>query len=199
LENDVYGSLNKFSSKIPKGFVRGAPEQEGSSWIYSYHDAGFDLFSLQPDDYDSLPQHIHARFLHYKRYVAGASELVVGRVNMSRRDMKRLHVASEADKLAFLKQNPSSSFGFIARRPSDELDPEMYWLQRGSDAVCYERERRGAPWTTYEVYDFLSEPFPPHQNRLEGGKIVPPEQVQRYIELAERFYKTYSLPQGGPS
>ena len=201
LENDVYNCFNKFSGKIPKGFVREPKEQNGSSDIHVYHDPAFNPFSVKERGYlDSLPPRIKTRFLWYKRNVAASSELIVGRINFSREDWERLDDASEAEKLAFFKRNPSSILGFGALWPLQECDrPESYILQKGSDGVCYERYKRGASWIRYEVHDNASGFFSRwNKEQLQEDKIVPPEQVQRYIDLAERFYKTYSLPKGEP-
>jgi hypothetical protein len=200
LENDVYNCVNKFSSKIPKGFVR-KPMGQGST--YTYHDAGgFAPFSqADVDDYiDSMPPRLEMRFVYYQRNdVAAPSGLMVGQYNISRDDVERLQDSNRAESLAFLRRNPSCALLFFAIRPLEEYDvAESYRLQKGTDAVYYNREKGAASWIRYEVSDNVSGAFPLDREQLQGGKIVRAEQVQRYIDLAERFYKTYSPPKGEP-
>ena len=184
VENDVYNCANKFSRKIPKGFVEEGKETEGSSEVYWYHDR-----SLVVED---IPQSGKGRAVAYQLYY-GFSKLLAGYVD---EDGVKPWLESEGKDRSKLKAN--SLIGFEARRSTGEegwegaIDGDSYILQKDADAVVYFRKEGGRVWKRYELAD-MSGLFTFEKEELYGATRVRTEQVQRYIDLAKRFDKTYSL------
>ena len=196
LENDVYNCVNKFSSKVPKGFTQHQMERKGTSQIYSYSDWADNFFSKDAD-IDSFPRGLKGRAVRYQRYVGAQSKLQAGCFDINVDDLKRCW-DDNAYMGTLLKLKPNSLVGFEAARSLEQYDdPEWFILQKGADAVAYTREKKGASWIRHEAHD-MQGLFTADEKQLQEGETVPPEQVQRYIDLAERFYKTYSLPKGEP-
>jgi hypothetical protein len=183
--------VDKFSRKIPKGFVEDNMEPQ----TYYYSDKGFnDMWGWE---LHTTQERVGGRFVIIERSAGVGTSMGVGRFDVTSNDLKRMHHSEEYDDFGdYLKKKPTCLHQFSVVRSSEELDGnERYGLRKGTDAVIYMRKKRGASWIRYEAHD-LEELFSHDTDNLIGGREVPLEQVQRYADLAERFFKTYSVPKG---
>lgn len=161
LENQVYDYVDSFSRKIPEEFIRANN---------IYHDP-----SLIIKDYNDF------------EIESGKGRLVFGY------DEPETIVAGYGDKENFKlydkTKNPNMLTNISFGRMSSESD-EIIILNKKNIYVIYLRKdgewRKGTCEGSYDSFD------PNCQNQIrDKGEIIPQQQIQKYIDLSNRFKKTY--------
>lgn len=188
LENDVFNEVDKLSKSIPEGFAHEDATRSAGSIKYSYIDDESEF---------TKKGKLQAKSIEFL-FSPGISNIL------------NVTISTAHDK------DTTSILGFWARPKSKythwDEEPESFQIVhaekvrvKGPDKVSsrytteghmiyYEKRK---DWKRYDVEDALQYDFDPHQYRQflgHLGKRVPTEQVQRYIDLVERFKETYSLP-----
>jgi hypothetical protein len=188
LEKDVYNCVNEFSRKIPKGFVEHTTAVDKG--IYGYSDPGLKMSNI-----GALRG--KGRALRYQFDDPSCRDFFAGYLN---RDDLNPWRASGYKDTSSLKPNSLLMFGARSPTPGaeDSIENELIALMKPTKAVVYLKKVEGSVWRRCELLDFLASEVTIDELEREctkkGGTRVPTEQVQRYIDLAERFYKTYPLP-----
>jgi len=178
LENEVYGYVNKFSRKIPKGFVR----NEEDDGVF-YNDPKLVLRGGETEFGGSGR-------LVLAMYGNGSKGLASGYADL---DEMKPWLQGEAEDKSKLKPGSLIYFGFV-RVQAEPVFPQVVALIKDEEAVTYVKQ--ASEWRRAEIEmaaRIWSEgPFAwfEHLNE-QAGETVPKEQVQRYIKLANTLSKTY--------
>lgn len=188
IENEVFKEMDKLSRNIPEGLVEQEIGRSGTSEQYSYNDSESSAISGG-----------NLKMVRYIRYVTAGRNLSVICLKIDDDIVKQYREGKlnlSMQTLFVLK--PSLATAFYAGRSSEEYDDgDTYTLSKGYDIVKYIRKSRNTPWIRYEGKFSMDKPDFEIEHSVEG-KEVSAKQVQRYIDLAERFDETYSFPQGEP-
>lgn len=203
VENEVFSKLDKLSRKIPKGLVKKGMQRSRCSEDYRYHDPGADVGSLP----------MSAGKFRTIGYSCGCGDNMLGVwIYHFNDDMAKRLREDKAYLQTLLRLTPNSVVIFDFRRdvPDQYLKAskrrpglyECYTLTKEYAVVSYQRGglssqriKKDTPWIRYagEIHEGQTI-FELEQSNLCEGKIAPEGQVQRYIDLVERFKETYSFP-----
>jgi hypothetical protein len=178
VENEVYGYVNKFSRKIPKGFVRDE-EDDG----VAYRDPKL-VLGAGETEFGGCGRLFIAMSRNDARGIAsGYADL----------EEMRPWLEGGAEEMSKLKPGSLIYFGFVNVQ-SDPLFSQAVTLIKDEQAVAYMKQAN--EWQRLEMQfaagNWSKGPFAWFFH-LDGktGEQVPTEQAQRYINLANTFSKTY--------
>ena len=176
-ENEVYGYVNKFSRKIPKGFVR-FEEDDG----VVYHDPELVFRGGETELGGS------GRLVLVSRN--GPKVLASGYADL---DEMKPWLEGKTEDMSKLKPGSLIYFGFINVQ-DEPVFGQAVALIKDEEAVAYVKQAN--EWQRLEMQiaakNWAGGPFAwfEHLNE-QAGETVPKEQVQRYIKLANTLSKTY--------
>jgi hypothetical protein len=175
-ENEVYRHFHKWSRKVPDGLVAVPTQDSGAGEaVYEYR--------------DSKPGMVVSRKKRMVRGVLGADrrELWAADATPPRKGEVRF-----LGLLAY-----KGDYDFAENTQEQESDPfvidAFYTLQSETEAVNYFRQKGTSVWRRCRIAGRVWSNFVPEKRMdcLRRAEEVPVEQVQRYIDLAARFYETY--------
>lgn len=171
LEEQVFGYFEPISHEVPKGMTPGRDESKG---VYSYHDGGSGPAGGRT-----------SRFIRYQ-VGQGLEELWLGHTPRPKK--------KESSFLGFYSRSGDTPF---VEGPQDEqaqyVVDELFMLQDETDVVVYFKKKGGLDWGRCELGGVSAFTLLAHQRAgcLGQAENVPTEQVQRYIDLADRVGKVY--------
>jgi len=193
-ENEVFNEMDELSRNKPEEFEenidRSGSSEEYECWglseakIIRYNYSlghGLAIFCINDKD--------------IRKQLQGKSIKDIRNTPNMRLKIKGKEISSQEG--LFKLADSTLMFSFIVPSPSEqagELESCTLLAKSGGvyDVVRYEGRRDDTFWIRYEgVYNKLDDI---DKIKQSSGKKVSIEQVQRYMELAERFYDTYSLP-----
>ena len=176
LEDQVYNHFDPLTRKVPRGLIA-APKQDTGrgTHVYAYH--------------DGRPGPVGSQSSRFIRCEIGAAhrELWVGDTLLP--DKNKLAV------IAFYARSAELTFGtdITAGMPAPCLVDELLMAQDRTRTVVYFKRKGTSVWAMCEL-EAVSAFTLSEQDRqacLEQAETVTAKQVQRFIDLAKRFYKTY--------
>ncbi|MHC4645412.1 MAG: hypothetical protein ACYTBJ_07910 [Planctomycetota bacterium] len=174
-ERAVYNHFDKWSSSVPKGMIAAPAESAGGAKVYAYHDG-------PPGPVGSGSKRvIRGVFDAEKR------ELWVWEAAVAKNGHIRLFgFYAQTGEVAFIDNQEAAADNAL-------VVDLMYVLQNEKEAVTYLREKATAAWRQCRLPGVVWSAFDAEKRKdcLLGAEEVTEQQVQRYIDLTRRFYKTY--------
>ncbi len=200
LENDVYNCVDKLSREIPKEFKSETVNIMGNTQGYFYGDPSFTELTRFNKDREITPTAGKGRYVKCQLWDC-FKELSAGYLNAD--DLWEEFELKDKSKL---KKDSFTNFYFrgstaeLEGLPADAvIDTDVIVLQKPTHAVVYFRKVKSEIWEKCEVhgpmYFAYSDTDDVPEYCVDGAKIVPKGQVQRYLDLLKRFHKTYSFPE----
>lgn len=193
LENEVYRFVSKFSEKIPRDFVKSVSMPGKKAATVGYHEPSLKLLEAISSETISSESMLLGKGRGVCVHDDGEDSLLVaGYVNLN--DFIPL-IESEGENMDTIKS--TSAIIFVAQYfKSNQYPSWLPWhivVGNAKHQIVY--ATRGEygfdTWLRCEYSDLysISESF--SHCLKSGSERVPREQVQRYIDLAERFENTY--------
>lgn len=180
VENEVYGYVNKFSRKIPKGFVISEPPEGGDN--IAYHDPELGL----GNEFGGSGRIVLAMYYNgFKGLASGYADF----------DEMKPWIEGETEDMSKLKPGSLIYFGFVSVHVQTyHAFGQAVALIKDEEAVTY--VKLANEWRRAEIEMAArnwSENLFAWFQRLDeqAGETVPKEHVQRYIKLANTLSKTY--------
>jgi hypothetical protein len=175
-ENEVYRHFDKWSRKVPDDLAA-APAQDSSPGrsVYEYVDRKASTGVVKKE------------------------KMVRSEISADTREL-RVADATPADdgKVRFMGifgYNGEYSFAgpIEGQKGNPFVTDVVYTLQKDAESVTYFRERGTLVWRRCRLPGDIWSAFDANKRAycLQRAEEVPAEHVQRYIDLADRFYKTY--------
>jgi len=178
VENEVYDYVNKFSRKIPKGFVISEPDEDGDN--IAYHDPKLGL----GNEFGGSGRIVIAMYSNgFKGLASGYADF----------DEMKPWIEGKTEDMSKLKPGSLIYFGFGSVQAHPVFGQAVV-LIKDEEAVVYAKQAN--EWQRLEMQfaarNWSEGPFAwfEHLNE-QAGETVPKEQVQRYIKLANTLSKTY--------
>ena len=181
-ENEVYGYVNKFSRKIPKGFVR----YEQNDGVV-YHDP---KLVLGIDERGGETELGGSGRIVLAMYSSGFKAIASGYADL---DVMKPWIKGETEDMSKFKPGSLIYFGFVSGQALPVFGQAVV-LIKDEEAVGYAKQAN--EWQRLEMEvagkNWSEGPFAWFEHLNErAGETVPKEQVQRYIKLANTLSKTY--------
>ena len=181
VENEVYGYVNKFSKKIPKGFVRSESPEDGDN--IAYHDPKLGL----GNEFGGSGRIVLAMYYNgFKGLASGYADF----------DEMKPWIDGEAEDKSKLKPGSLIYFGFVSfvSVQTYPVSGQAVALIKDEEAVTY--VKLANEWQRLEMQfaarNWSESLFAWFQHvKDKAGETVPKEHVQRYIKLANTLSKTY--------
>jgi len=181
VENEVYGYVNKFSRKIPKGFVISEPPEGGDH--IAYHDPKLGL----GNEFGGSGRIVLAMYYNgFKGLASGYADF----------DEMKPWIQGETEDMSKLKPGSLIYFGFVSfvSVQTYPVSGQAVALIKDEEAVTY--VKLANEWQRLEMQfaarNWSESLFAWFQHvKDKAGETVPKEHVQRYIKLANTLSKTY--------